>query len=54
MPKRQSQKNNPEKLTTYGTQDEEKKNKIKTKDNMMDTTVCKQAQITWNSQRIDT
>jgi hypothetical protein len=34
MPKRQSQKDIPEKLATYGTQDEEKTNKIKTKDNM--------------------
>ena len=33
--------NNPEKLATYGTQDEEKQNKTTTKC-VMDTIICKQ------------
>ena len=37
---------NPEKLATYGTQDEEKQNKTKTAQNALDTTTRKQIQIT--------
>jgi hypothetical protein len=37
--------NNPEKLATYGTQDEEKENKNTTQ-YALDTTKCKQTQIT--------
>jgi hypothetical protein len=37
--------NNPEKLATYGTQDEEKENKNTTQ-YALDTTMCKQTQIT--------
>jgi len=37
--------NNPEKLATWGTQDEEKQNKITTQ-NVLDTTMRKQTQIT--------
>jgi len=37
--------NNPEKLATWGTQDEEKQNKITTQ-NVLDTTMRKQTQTT--------
>ena len=37
---------NPEKLATYGTQDDEKQNKNNTTQYVMDTTICKQTQIT--------
>ena len=40
--KGKKKKDNPEKLATYGTQDEGKQNKNKTQ---YDTTKCKQAQI---------
>jgi hypothetical protein len=36
---------NPEKLATYGTQDEDKQNK-NTKQYLLDTTICKKTQIT--------
>jgi hypothetical protein len=36
---------NPEKLATLGTQDEDKQSKITTQ-YVLDTTICKQAQIT--------
>jgi hypothetical protein len=45
IPKRQSNMDNPEKLATYGTQDEEKENKNTTQ-YMLDTTMRKQTQIT--------
>ena len=38
-------KDNPEKLATWGTQDEEKQNKNTTQ-YMLDTTICKQTQTT--------
>jgi hypothetical protein len=37
---------NPEKLATYGTQDEYKQNKNTTQ-YVLDTTICKQTQITY-------
>ena len=43
IPKGQSKMNNPEKLATYGTQDEEKQNKNTTHD-VLDTTISKQTQ----------
>ena len=42
---REIQKDNPEKLATQGTQDEEKQNKS-TMQYMLDTTTCKNTQIT--------
>ena len=45
IPKRQSKKDNPEKLATYGTQDEEIQNKNITQ-YVLDTTIRKQTQIT--------
>ena len=45
IPKGQSKMDNPEKLTTLGTQDEEKQSK-KSQHNMLHTTIRKQAQIT--------
>jgi hypothetical protein len=45
IPKWQSKMDNPEKLATSGTQDEEKQNKNTTQ-YVMDTTIHKQTQIT--------
>ena len=45
MQKGQSKMDNPEKLATQGTQDEEKQNKITTQ-YVLDTTMHKQIQIT--------
>ena len=45
IPKGQSKMDNPEKLTTLGTQDEEKQSK-KSQHNMLHTTIRKQTQIT--------
>ena len=45
IPKGQSKMNNPEKLTTWGTQDKEKHSKNTTQ-YVLDTTLCKQRQIT--------
>jgi len=41
----QAKMDNPEKPTTQGTQDEEKQNKNTTQ-HVLDTTICKQTQIT--------
>ena len=46
IPKGQSKMVNPDKLATYGTQDEDKQNK-NTAQYMLDTTIHKQTQITW-------
>ena len=43
--KGQSTMDNPEKLATWGTQDEDKQNKNTTQ-YVMDTTICKQTQTT--------
>jgi hypothetical protein len=43
IPKEQSKMDNPEKLATYGTQDEEKQNKNTTQ-YVLDTTISKQTQ----------
>ena len=45
IPKGQSNMDNPEKLATYGTQDEEKQNKHTTQ-YVLNTTIRKQTQIT--------
>jgi len=45
IPKGQSKLNNPEKLATYGTQDEEKQTKNITQ-YVLDTTIRKQTQTT--------
>ena len=45
IPKGLSRKDNPEKLATYGTQDEEKQSKNTTQ-YMLDTTINKQTRIT--------
>ena len=45
MPNGQSKMNNPEKLATQGTQDEDKQNKNITQ-YVLDTTIRKQTQIT--------
>ena len=45
MPNWHSKKNNPEKLATQGIQDEDKQNKNTTQ-YVLDTTMCKKAQIT--------
>ena len=45
IPKGQSKMDNPEKLATYGTQDEDKQNKNTTQ-YVLDTTIHKQTQIT--------
>ena len=44
-PNGHSKKDNPEKLATQGTQDEDKQNKNTTQ-NVLNTTMCKQAQRT--------
>ena len=46
MPKGESKMDNPEKLATYGTQDEAKQNKTQY---LLDTTIRKQTQITYIS-----
>ena len=51
-PKGPSKKENPEKLATQSSQDEEKQNKNTTQ-YVMDTTIRKQTQSTWNSERKD-
>ena len=48
----QSKKDNPEKLATQGTQVEEKQNK-NTSQYVLDTTICKQTQITRYSEPED-
>ena len=45
IPKEQLKMNNPEKLATYGTQDEDKQNENTTQ-YVLDNTICKQTQIT--------
>ena len=45
IPKRQQKRDNPEKLSTLGTQDEDKQNKNTTQ-YVLDTTLCKQIQTT--------
>ena len=45
MPNGQSKMNNPEKLATQGTQDEDKQNKNITQ-YVLDTTMCEKTQIT--------